>query len=75
MDEEENLIPENEKYIKKFQELIELNRKKGRDHEVLCDYLGLHDRIFSERERYRNETEIYDRIFDELERRVRERIG
>jgi len=85
--ERKNLIPENEKYIKKFQELIGLNRKKGRDHEVLSDYLNARDFILRNHENEINDIGIYnylkknsgnyelrDRIFEELEKKVRERV-
>ncbi len=43
--EEENLIPENEKYIKRWGKLILENRKRGRDCEVLYEFLNVRDSI------------------------------
>lgn len=64
MEEKEYLIPENRIYIEKWKELVLLNRKQGRDFEVLCDFIELCSIYKSD----------YESIFSKLEERVNNRV-
>ncbi len=74
--EQENLIPENRRYNEKWKELVLLNRRVGRDYQVLCDYLCVRDEMLEE---YKAKIEsekfnLYDKIFEELEERTKARV-
>ncbi len=82
----ERVLEANKKYYTNFKELVLLNRKNGRDHEVLCDYLECRDaelsgHNFQEGELYdylklhRWNYFFHDEVFSHLERKVRSRLN
>ena len=83
--EEEKVSKINKENREKFQELILLNRIRGRDHEVLQDYLeardaklnscGLHyTGIYSYLKEHRSNYLVSNHLFSNLERKVKERL-
>ena len=76
-------IPQNKKYIEKWQELILKYRTKGRDHEVRDIYLEIRDRKLSERgikanynlmKEIKDDSKFFDSVFSELENLVINRL-
>ena len=82
----EKVLKINERYYTKFRELILLNRGKGRDYHVLCDYLECRDaelkgtrgegeELYNYLKTYRFNYLSSDNLFEMLEKKVRERLN
>ena len=76
----------NEKCRVSFETSIELNRNKGRDYNVLCDYLECRDaelkgtggegeELYNYLKTYRFNYLSSDNLFEMLEKKVRERLN
>ncbi|MEK6843805.1 MAG: hypothetical protein AABX83_00075 [Nanoarchaeota archaeon] len=73
MAEEEYMIPKNRRYIERWAGFILMNRRRGKDYEVLNDFLKLKSEMFGDRKNISNGD--YDVLFDEVEKRVKERLN
>ena len=82
----EKVLKANERYYTKFRELVLMNRKVGRDHQVLLDCLDCRDgelagtgqtgdKLFSYLKLHRWNYLFYDQLFSQLERKVNERLN
>ncbi|MDO8509125.1 MAG: hypothetical protein Q7S27_05580 [Nanoarchaeota archaeon] len=68
----EKVLSDNEKYYTLFRKLIEVNRLKGRDHEILCDYLECRENgLMGNASKYL----FYDQVFSDIKSRVVDRVG